>query len=100
MTKINPRSLADLVRQPIVTEKATILLENNQYTFEVDPRANKTQIKAAIEELFSVKVTGVNTYNPPRKQRRMGRFVGHRPLYKKAIVTLAAGDSITLFPDV
>lgn len=100
MTKINPRSLADLVRQPIVTEKATILLENNQYTFEVDPRANKTQIKAAIEELFDVKVSSVNTYNPPRKQRRMGRFVGHRPLYKKAIVTLAAGDSITLFPDV
>ncbi|AFY62237.1 50S ribosomal protein L23 [Synechococcus sp. PCC 6312] len=96
----NPRSLADLVRRPIVTEKATIALENNQYTFDVDPRANKIQIKDAIEELFSVKVTAVNTYNPPKKARRVGKFAGFRPQYKRAIVTLAAGDTITLFPDV
>ena len=50
--------------------------------------------------LFDVKVTGVNTSNPPRKTRRMGRFQGYKPQYKRAVVTLAAGDTITLFPDV
>lgn len=100
MTKPKFRALADLVRRPIVTEKATMLLENNQYTFEVAPQAKKPEIKAAIEELFSVKVIGVNTQNSPRKKRRMGRFVGYRPQYKRAIVTLAPGDSITLFPEV
>jgi large subunit ribosomal protein L23 len=83
-----------------LTEKATLLLENNQYVFEVVPAANKFQIKAAIEELFDVKVVAVNTYNPPQKKRRVGRFIGHRPHYKRAVVTLAAGDSIPLFPDL
>lgn len=96
----DPRKLPDLIRRPLVTEKATLLLENNQYTFEVAPQATKPQIKAAIEELFDVKVVSVNTHNPPQKQRRVGRFAGHRPQYKRAIVTLAPGDSITLFPDV
>lgn len=100
MSEYNPRSLADLVRRPIVTEKATMLLENNQYTFEVDPRATKTQIKTAIQELFSVSVTGISTQNPPRKKKRMGKFMGYKPLYKRAVVTLADGDSITLFPEV
>lgn len=100
MTDFNPRDLMDLVRRPIITEKATLLLENNQYTFEVAPKATKPEIKAAIETLFDVKVVGVSTLNPPRKQRRVGKFMGHRPLYKRAIVTLAPGDSITLFPEV
>lgn len=99
-TKPKPRALADLIRRPIVTEKATMLLENNQYTFEVAPKAKKPEIKAAIEELFSVSVIGINTQNSPRKKRRMGRFVGYRPQYKRAIVTLSPGDSITLFPEV
>jgi large subunit ribosomal protein L23 len=97
---LHTRSLADLVRRPLVTEKATLLLENNQYTFEVDPQATKPEIRAAIEELFDVKVVKVSTYTPPRKKRRIGRFVGHRPQYKRAIVTLAEGNSITLFPEV
>lgn len=100
MTNFNPRDLMDLVRRPIITEKATLLLENNQYTFEVAPKATKPEIKAAIETLFDVKVIGVSTLNPPRKQRRVGKFVGNRPLYKRAVVTLAPGDSITLFPEV
>jgi large subunit ribosomal protein L23 len=100
VTEVNPRSLADLIRRPLVTEKATRLLEDNKYTFEVAPQATKPQIKAAIEELFEVKVVGVNTQLPPRKQRRVGKFVGYRPQYKRAVVTLAAGDSITLFPEV
>lgn len=93
-------TLADIIRRPLVTEKATLLLENNQYTFEVSPKATKPEIKSAIEELFDVKVVSVNTLKPPRKQRRVGRFSGHRAQYKRAIVTLAAGDTITLFPDV
>jgi large subunit ribosomal protein L23 len=100
VTNFNPRDLMDLVRRPIITEKATLLLEHNQYTFEVAPKATKPEIKAAIETLFDVKVVGVSTLNPPRKQRRVGKFMGYRPLYKRAIVTLAPGDSIALFPEV
>ncbi len=100
MTEFDPRTLADLIHRPIVTEKATLLLENNQYTFEVSPKATKPEIRAAVESLFDVKVVAVKTQNPPRKTRRVGKFMGHRPLYKRAIVTLAAGDSITLFPEV
>ncbi|MEW6496507.1 MAG: 50S ribosomal protein L23 [Cyanobacteriota bacterium] len=100
MIEYDPRHLADLVRRPIVTEKATLLLEQNKYVFEVVPKATKPEIKAAIESLFSVKVVGVNTMRPPRKKRRVGKFVGYKPQYKRAIVTLADGDSITLFPEV
>lgn len=92
--------LASIVRRPIVTEKATLLLENNQYTFEVSPQATKPEIKAAIESLFDVKVIGVSTHRPPRKKKRVGRFAGYRPHYKRAIVTLRDGDSINLFPEV
>lgn len=101
MTKVyDAGALADLIRRPLITEKATLLLENNQYVFEVAPKATKPDIRAAIESLFDVKVTGVSTVNLPRKKRRVGRFEGFRPRYKRAIVTLAEGDSITLFPDV
>lgn len=100
MSKLIPSALADIIRRPLVTEKATMLLENNQYTFEVDPRADKPQIRAAIEELFQVKVVGISTQNPPRKKRRVGKFAGFRSQYKRAVVTLAPGDTITLFPDV
>ncbi|MDJ0510660.1 MAG: 50S ribosomal protein L23 [Crocosphaera sp.] len=100
MTEYNDRDLVDLVIKPIITEKATLLLENNQYVFEVLPKSTKPEIKAAIEKLFDVTVTGVNTILPPRKKRRVGRFIGHKPLYKRAIVTLQEGDSITLFPDI
>jgi len=100
VSEYNPRDLADLVLRPIVTEKATLLLEQNKYVFEVILKANKPEIKAAIESLFNVKVTGVNTIRPPRKKRRVGKFSGYKPHYKRAVVTLAAGDSITLFPEV
>jgi large subunit ribosomal protein L23 len=100
----DPRNLPDLVRRPILTEKATILMEQNKYTFEVTPKSTKTQIKAAIEDLFAVKVVKVNTTLPPRKKRRVGKFIGFKPQYKKAIVTVAAGDEDkirqVLFPDV
>ncbi len=98
--RIEAYELPDIIRKPLITEKATIALENNQYTFEVSPKATKPQIKTAIEALFEVTVTGINTQNPPRKKRRVGQFIGHRAAYKRAVVTLATGDSITLFPDV
>ncbi|BBA79037.1 50S ribosomal protein L23 [cyanobacterium endosymbiont of Rhopalodia gibberula] len=100
MTNYDPRNLADLILKPIVTEKATLLLEDNKYVFEVAPRSTKSQIKAAIESLFEVSVLKVNTSRPPRKKKRVGKFVGYKPLYKRAIVTLQEGDSIILFPDV
>jgi len=104
VTNFDPRSLPDLVRRPIVTEKATRLMEENKYTFEVIPQATKPEIKAAIESLFDVKVVQVNTQRPPRKKKRVGKFQGYKPQYKKAIVTLAAGDEDTLrkalFPEV
>jgi large subunit ribosomal protein L23 len=101
MTKaLDPRQLADIVSRPIITEKATVGLENNQYTFEVDPRADKVEIRAAIEYLFNVKVTGISTHRPPRKKKRVGQFVGYKPTVKRAVVTLAEGDSIPLFPEV
>jgi large subunit ribosomal protein L23 len=100
VTEYSPSALADLVLRPIVTEKATLLLEQNKYVFEVILKATKPEIKAAIESLFDVKVTGVNTIRPPRKKRRVGRFLGYKPQYKRAIVTLREGDSITLFPEV
>jgi large subunit ribosomal protein L23 len=102
--KFDPRNLPDLVRRPIVTEKATILMEQNKYTFEVTPKATKPQIKAAIEDLFQVKIVQVNTAIPPRKKRRVGKFIGYKPQYKRAIVTVASGDvekiRQVLFPEV
>jgi large subunit ribosomal protein L23 len=102
VTKINERDLADVVKRPIVTEKATIKMELDQFTFDVDPRATKPIIKQAIESLFPVKVKSVNTHNPPRKRRRVGKFVGYKSRYKRAIVTLEDGEPLRkiLFPEV
>jgi large subunit ribosomal protein L23 len=94
--------LADIVIRPIVTEKATYMMEDNKYVFEVVKTSTKPEIRAAIESLFDVKVVKVNTMNQPRKTRRVGQNVGYKPQYKKAIVTLAEGDSLqsTFFPDL
>ena len=91
--------LADVIRKPLITEKATSAIELNQYTFEVDPRAAKPEIKAAIEKLFDVRVIGISTMNPPRRSRRVGRFSGKRSQVKKAVVRLAEGNKIQLFPE-
>jgi large subunit ribosomal protein L23 len=94
------RDLPDLIIRPIVTEKATIALEQNKYTFEVVLKATKPQIKAAVQSLFDVKVASVNTMTKPPKTKRVGKYLGFKPRYKKAIVTLAPGSSIVLFPEV
>ena len=99
MSRLFNSRLADVIRKPIITEKATNSLELNQYTFEVDPRAQKPDIKSAIESLFDVKVISVNTMNPPRRTRRVGKYSGKRSQVKKAIVRLAEGDKIQLFPE-
>ena len=99
MTKMFKQRLADVIRRPLITEKATKGIDINQYTFEVDHRAAKPEIKAAIEHLFDVKVIGISTMNPPRRSRRVGRFAGKRAQVKKAIVRLAEGNSIKLFPE-
>ena len=91
--------LADVIRRPLITEKATRALEINQYTFEVDHRPAKPEIKAAVEQLFDVRVIGVSTMNPPRRTRRVGRFAGKRAQVKKAVVRLADGNAIQLFPE-
>lgn len=91
--------MIDLIKYPVLTEKATRLLEKNQYTFKVDSRLNKTAIKSTVEVLFGVKVLAVNTYNPPRKSRRLGRFKGFKSNYKRVIITLRPDESIPLFSE-
>nr|YP_002049235.1 50S ribosomal protein L23 [Paulinella chromatophora]ACB43025.1 50S ribosomal protein L23 [Paulinella chromatophora] len=92
--------LADVIRRPLITEKANRALEQNQYTFEVDHRATKPDIKAAIEQIFNVSVVSVNTMNPHRRiKRRAGRFPGKRARVKKAMVRLAEDNAIQLFPE-
>ncbi|MEN9565082.1 MAG: ribosomal protein [Cyanobacteriota bacterium] len=100
MTKYKERDLADLILKPIITEKGTIQMELGKYVFDVLPKATKPDIRAAIESLFDVTVVKVNTLTLPRKKRRVGKFVGYKAQYKRAIVTLKEGDSIALFPDV
>ncbi len=89
--------LRELVKRPLITERTTKLMEENKYCFLVDPRANKTQIKQAIEEIFKVKVKAVNTFNRLGKIKRMGRHEGRRPSWKRAVVTLEAGSRIEFF---
>lgn len=91
----------EVLRRPLLTEKTNILSDvENRYSFEVDRRANKLQIKEAVEKAFDVKVVAVNVINIPSKQRRLGRRVGRTPGWKKAIVTLASGQRIQLFEGV
>ena len=86
-----------IIVRPLVTEKNTLLMESNQYTFEVLREATKPQIKRAIEIIFSVTVTRVNTLNVRGKLKRRGREVGYARDWKKAIVSVAAGDRIEIF---
>jgi large subunit ribosomal protein L23 len=88
-----------VIKYPIITDKATRLLENNRYSFIVDRYSDKLTIKASIEYLFNVKVIKINTCRLPRKKKRVGKYLGWKPQYKKAIVTLSEGDVINLFTD-
>jgi large subunit ribosomal protein L23 len=90
-----------IIRRPVVTEKGSTLKdENNQLLFEVDPASNKSEIKKAVEKLFKVTVLSVRTQNRQGKRKRMGRSVGRRKNWKKAIVTLKEGDRVDFFEGV
>ena len=93
------RSNSQIIKSPIITDKTTRLLENNQYSFVVDRYSDKNSIKNAIEYLFNVKVTKLNTCRLPRKKKRVGKYSGWKPQYKKAIVKLSEGDVINLFTE-
>ena len=90
----NPR---DLLIRPIITEKTSQMMSENKYTFQVPLDANKVEIRQAIETIFNVKVEKVNTVRVLGKTKRMGRFVGKRSDYKKAIVKLVAGEKLPIF---
>ena len=88
----------DIIFEPVVSEKSYDLIDDlNTYTFIVDPRANKTEIKQAVESIFDVRVASVNTMNRKGKKKRTGWIVGQRKDTKRAMVTLADGDSIDIF---
>ncbi|MBA3349391.1 MAG: 50S ribosomal protein L23 [Actinobacteria bacterium] len=93
-TKSDPR---DVVLAPVVSEKSYELLDQNAYTFRVHPRANKTEIRQAVEAIWDVKVLNVNTLNRKGKVKRFRLKTGRRPDSKRAIVKLAEGDRIDLF---
>jgi len=94
VAKIAPRVLSSAH----ITEKAAFLAETNQYVFRVKPTANKTEVKKAVGELYNVNIVAVNMVNVPRKAKRLGRSLGFKGSYKKALVTLEKGQTIELLP--
>lgn len=90
----------DILIRPYITEKTTMLMQDNKYTFIVPLKANKVEIRQAVEELFKVKVLGVNTVRVFGKTKRMGKTEGKRSDFKKAIVKLAPGERIGFFEGV
>ena len=87
----------DIIIRPLITEKSTTLMAEGKYVFEVAKAANKIEIAKAISQIFNVKVVSVNTVNVEGKVKHMGRSIGKRSDYKKAIVKLAAGETIEFF---
>ena len=91
----------EIIKRPLVTEKGTIQKEaNNQLTFEVDRKANRVEIRHAVEQIFDVRVLKVRTMQMKGKVKRVGRILGKRRDWKKAIVTLAKGDNVEFFEGV
>ncbi len=95
---LNVGDLIEVIKYPLITEKSTKLNEKNFYTFIVDKKVTKETIKQAVEYLFSVKVLEVKTLNLPPKKRRVGRYIGYQPNYKKTIVKLDSNNRINFFP--
>lgn len=91
-------SAHDIIKRPVITEQSMYAMEDKKYTFEVDTRATKVQVRKAIEELFGVEVKKVNILNTARKPKRMGRYMGYTKKKRKAIVTLTeASKDIEIF---
>ena len=99
MNRHQKEEIFKVIHSPIITDKTTKLLEKNQYCFRVSHKANKKDIKHAVEVLFKVHVIKINTSHEPIKKRKVGRFYGYKTHYKKAIVTLATNNTINLFSD-
>lgn len=97
MNDFKIRDHRDVILRPVVSEKSYNLLDEGKYTFVVSPDANKTEIKIAIESIFKVKVTSVNTLNREGKTKRTRFGIGKKPNTKRAIVTVAEGDRIDIF---
>ncbi len=93
---MNDTKYLEIIKAPVITEKSQMQKANGQYVFKVDPKANKTEIKLAIEKIFNVKVVKISTLNEKTKKRRVGRYTGLTNRSKKAIVTLAEGQTIEL----
>nr|QCI04856.1 ribosomal protein L23 [Bornetia secundiflora] len=93
----NTRSLLEIIKHPIITDKTTKAIEDNIYCFAVERKANKTIIKQAVEYTFNVKVKKINTLNKPPKKKKMGKFQGRVKQYKKAIIQLHNEYTINLF---
>lgn len=93
------RNPHEVLIRPIVTERSTGLMEENKYTFKVNKEANKIEIKYAVETLFKVNVTDVKTMNVSGKLKRQGRTQGYTPSWKKAIVTVQAGQRLPIFEE-
>jgi large subunit ribosomal protein L23 len=91
------KSVRDVIIRPMVSEKSYAGLEQNRYTFLVDPRSNKTEIKEAVQAIWNVRVLKVNTMNRRGKEKRFRFTKGHRPDQKLAVVTLAEGETIEIF---
>jgi len=91
------KTARDIIKRPIITEKTYLLMEANKYTFEVDRKSNKLEVKLAVEEIFDVEVEKVNIINSKPKKRRVGRYTGLTRNRKKAIVKLVDGNKIAEF---
>ena len=90
------KDYTDIIIAPVITEKSAMNAEKNVYTFKVAKTATKTEIKWAVEKAFNVKVTNVNTLNTKPKDKRVGKYTGKTKTYKKAIITLAEGQTIEI----
>ena len=97
LNKREKKIIMDEVRYPVLTEKTIRLLEQNKYTFDVNQKSTKTQIKKWFESFFDVKVKAINSHIPPEKKKKIGPIIGHSVRYKRMIITLQFGYSIPLF---
>lgn len=89
--------MIDLIKYPVITEKSCRLIEKNKYTFDVDKKLTKTQIKKILENLFKINIISVNTHLPPIKKKRLGLKQGYKARYKRVIVTIKSNQQIPIF---
>ena len=89
--------MIDLIKYPVITEKSFRLIEKNKYTFDVDKRLTKTQIKKIFEKLFKITIISINTHLPPIKKKRLGLKQGYKVRYKRVIITIESNQKIPIF---